>query len=258
MNKVLIISDLHVGHVGGLCHPDHIHNDNQQRAWDYFWKGILENKPFTHVIANGDLLDGKGVKNAVEQIITDRQQQAEVCIKILKEINRVNKQPINYAFIRGTPAHVAQDGEQWEDIVAKDFINNGSKKPLIDNTLLLDIGGVQFDCRHKIGKSSVPWGRSTPIIRAAMWKAIGESLDFTVCADIFIRSHIHYFVFVEMMGLTMLSTPALQYWSGYGARECEGITDFGFLVAEIQNKKITKWIKHIARQPIIKDKVIKI
>ena len=52
-------------------------------------------------------------------------------------------------------------------------------------------------------------------------------------ADIIIRSHVHYCVSIDESGVMATTTPALQGYSQYGVQECDGETDYGFLIYDI-------------------------
>jgi len=258
MERILIIADTHCGSLGGLTHPYYQSknkNQDQKRAWNFFINGIKKYKPFTHIICNGDLIDGKGIKNSKDQLTTDRELQVEMFCKILQEITTINKHPLKYYFTRGTPSHTSQDGEDWENLIAKQFPNPDGEVN-IDNSYLIEIGGKVFHLKHKVGRSNVPWSKPSPLIRSATLKLLEEVWTDQIKADIFIRSHVHYYTYIKLHGLTMITSPCLQYWSSYGQKECEGTIDFGFLVCEINNKNVN-WIEYITPQPVVKERILK-
>ena len=247
---------MHCGHKGSICHPSYNINNEQKRAWEFFWKGILKYKPFTHLFLNGDAIDGRGVKHSNHQMTTDRATQCSMVCKILNEIKKVNKQPMKYYFTRGTSVHTGQDGDEFENTIAEKFLNDGYNKPIIDDALLVEIDGVKFDLKHHVGRSVLPHGKPSPLMRSGVLKIFAETITGEKAADIFIRSHVHYHVFCEIYGKTMLTTPALQFWSEYGARLCEGIVEFGFIVCDVNKGKVVQWHKYITRT-IVKQNVIK-
>jgi hypothetical protein len=76
-------------------------------------------------------------------------------------------------------------------------------------------------------------------------------------ADVFVRSHVHYHVLINLLGRIAFTTPALQINSSYGERQCAGIIDYGFMVVEVDGEKVTKIVPVIARNPIKETVVLK-
>lgn len=257
-NKILILSDLHCGHRYGLAHPSQCINKIQLNAWKFFEQGIKKYGPFDTIFCNGDLIDGRGKKNAgVELITTNLEEQADMAINIIKQIQQLNhhKKIKNIYFTRGTPYHTGE-AEDWENLVAREF-RNGNKVN-IGETLLIDVNGVVFDLKHKVASGSLPHTRSSSPSRDIVFAILKEGLEGRAKADVFIRSHVHYYNFVECMQRIAVTTPALQINSSYGERQCNGIVNFGFLVCEVQENKQLKWTKHISQIPFKKEQIIKI
>lgn len=253
--RILILSDLHCGHRYGLAHPEHAVNKIQLKAWDFFIKGIKKNGPYDIVFCNGDLIDGKAKRNGgIELITTNLEEQSDIAIKILRQIKRLNgKVPLRYFFTRGTPYHTGEQ-EDWENIIAREFKEDDKKN--IDETLLVKVNGITFDLKHKVSSGSLPHTRSSAPARDIVFAILKESLEGRATANVFIRSHVHYYNFVECMNRIAITTPALQVNSTYGQRQCSGITNFGFMVCEVKKNKELIWTKHIADEPLKKEMVI--
>lgn len=255
--KILILSDLHCGHRYGLAHPEQCVNKIQLEGWKFFEEGIKKNGPYDIVFLNGDAIDGKGKKNSgVELITTNLEEQADMAIKILRRIQFLNKnKSLQFYFTRGTPYHTGE-AEDWENLIAREFrIGN---KTNIGETLLIEVNGITFDLKHKISSGSLPHTRSSAPGRDIVFAILKESLEGRAKADVFIRSHVHYYNFVECMNRIAVTTPALQINSSYGERQCNGIVNFGFMVCEVGKNKEIKWIKHISSKPLKKEEVIKV
>lgn len=255
--RILILSDLHCGHRHGLAHQDQCVNQYQKKAWDFFIKGIKKNGPYDIVFCNGDLIDGKQQKcGGIELITSNPEEQCDMAIKILRKIQFLNKnKSLNYYFTRGTPYHTGSDID-YENLIAREF-RNGDKKN-IDERLLVKVNGITFDLRHKIGSSSLPHTRMSPIAREISIAMLKETAEQRAKVDIIIRSHVHYYTMIETLDRVAISTPALQFGSAYGERQCNGITDFGFLVCEVGKNKEIKWTKCIVKEPIKKESVIEV
>jgi hypothetical protein len=53
-------------------------------------------------------------------------------------------------------------------------------------------------------------------------------------ANIIVRSHVHYFSSIaHSNNRIVFTTPALQGYTNFGAKECEGNVDFGFIKIDI-------------------------
>jgi len=249
--KILILSDTHCGHKWGLAHQSDCVNKEQRRAWRHFREGIQKYKPFDAVFVNGDAIEGNSKKNGgVELITTDRLEQSNMAMRVLNYV-RDSSPKSHWAFTRGTPYHTGNE-EDFEDIIAKEF---GAK---IDDSLLVRIGGVTFDLKHKVGSASLPHGRSSSPARDVVLSMLKEVKEGRPKADVFLRSHVHYYSLVEVMNRIAITTPALQINSGYGQRQCSGMTDWGFLVCEVENGNVLRWIKCIESTPIKPEKVLEL
>ena len=237
--RVLVMSDLHCGHLVGLTPPQwHIREgspDNltkrqkysviQEEMWELYCKNLRRFKPFDLVVVNGDAIDGKGDRSGgTEQITTDREEQcdmAKVCIR--RALSKGTKLVMTY----GTPYHTGVD-EDHEGTIARDF---GAK---IGSHEWVEAGGVVFDFKHKVGGSQIPHGRSTAINRDALWSNLWAKTGNTPESDVLIRSHVHYHTRTfdpSFKPYHRMTTPALQgMGSKYGARQCSGLVHMGFLV----------------------------
>jgi hypothetical protein len=232
---VLVIADLHCGHRTGLTPPewwmnrginkfyDKIH-DFEKTLWEWFKGEVDKLKPFDAVIVNGDAIDGKGERSGgTEQITTDRNQQVQMAKTILEQIDAKK-----IFIINGTPYHVGKE-DDFEAILAEEV------KATYSNHEFIECEKVIFDVRHKISSSTVPYGRWTAPQKAALWNKLNAGRGIQPEADVILRSHVHYYTFSEDRHKTVITTPALQGWSKYGSRECEGTNDIGLLVFDCKD-----------------------
>ncbi len=239
MKKVVVMSDLHCGHVTGLTHPDckgmeewHGVQDEAWNAFDAILKGIGH---IDVAIFNGDLTDGKGGRNSGKELITtDMQTQAMMAVKVIDHIN-ADKVLIT----RGTPYHVGDDTD-WEDMIGREVSADAVK-----DHLWFSVNGVRFNCKHKIGGTSAPQGKATPILKEKLWEYLWERRDPNQATDILIRSHVHNYTHVGGTGWWGCTTPALQGWTGYGARQCVGTVDWGLLSFDCWDGGLWNKYEHI-------------
>lgn len=221
--KVLALGDLHTGHRGGLTPPSHqyhpAYKERQAQLWEWFKSTTQELSPEI-VICNGDAIEGKGSRNGgVELVIPDLSEQAEAAYQILKSIGASK-----YVLTYGTPCHVSgTDGTDYERQIATAL---GAE---IHDHAMIDIEGVRFSVKHKIGASGVPHGRGTALLKEALWDELwaGSEYEDRKRANVLIRSHVHYHAYAGTRDQLAMTLPCLQISSDYGARQCNGTIDFG-------------------------------
>ncbi len=239
---VAIVADLHCGHEAGLTPPVHMVNSGTERSnailklerqeWDA-WIGMVRRAgPIDIAIVNGDCIDGRGERSGgTELITTDRMEQCEIAIAALKTLKAKK-----YFFTYGTPYHASGTGEDFENIIANEFGGD------INSHQFIDVNGLVFDVKHKIGGSQVPHGRHTSVARDRLWNALWAEEGGQPHAGIIIRSHVHYYSFCGSSRWLALTTPALQAaHTKYGARQCSGTVDFGIVVFTVQDKEHWTW-----------------
>ena len=233
MKRLLVLSDLHCGHVAGLTPsewqtPDSAYYEAQKEQWEWYRKEVKKHGPYDVVLVNGDAIDGKGRATGGSELITsDRLEQSRMATAAIRQaFSEQTKLYMTY----GTAYHTGK-GEDFESVVATEA---GAEK--IGSHIWLDIEGVVFDAKHHIGASSVPHGRYTAAARADIWNALWAERGQQPRSDVLIRSHVHYFTMSCDAHRTRLTTPALQgHGSKYGARRCEGIVDYGFVFFDCED-----------------------
>ena len=249
MKKLLILSDLHCGHLAGLTPPPWQTGPpgpngrtkrakfapTQREAWAWYERNLAAHGPYDYVVVNGDAIDGPGRKTGgAEQITVDRQEQVDMaCTAIRPAISKKTTLVMTY----GTAYHTG-DVEDWENDIFKE-LSAGCLASKIGSQEWLDIEGTIFDFRHHIGSSSIPTGRSTALNKAALWNVLWADQKYAPRANVLVRSHVHYFTATmdDVQPQLRLTTPALQaFGSRFGARRCDGLVSFGFVVFKVTKK----------------------
>lgn len=229
--RILVMSDLHCGHKYGLTPPTwHINEDDDKQCFDFqkeswMWYENMINlwKPFNICIVNGDAVDGKGSKNGGNECLTsDRNKQAKIAFEAIKKVNAKR-----YFIVRGTPYHSGNE-ENFEEQIAINL------KGTFVNKLFLDVNGCKIKTRHKIGSSSVPHGRATPLLKSLIWDALNVD-NKQDRANILIYSHVHYHIMAGYSNNRMVfTTPSLQGRTEFGETQCDGIVHFGVVILDIE------------------------
>lgn len=242
MSIVLALSDLHCGHRAGLTSPKwHVSNATpnvralQRKMWDKFADGMRELDRVDLCLVMGDCIDGRGEKSGgTELVTTDRIVQTEIAIECLRQVHAKR-----YIFVYGTPYHTGSETD-YEGLIAKEF------NAEIHSHAWPKIDGVVFDCKHKVGASQIPHGRHTAIAREALWNR--EWSDGQPRADVLLRGHVHYHQFVGDSRFLGMTLPALQAAdTKYGARQCSGTVDWGWVVFKTGKQGLESWQANVTR-----------
>ena len=244
--RVLAISDLHCGHQAGLTPPEwwvspyqEKLRKQQEESWNWY-KGTVKNLGKIDVLfILGDCIDGKAKKNGGTELITPKLlEQSDMAKRCIQEINFDKAY-----FVYGTPFHVADSGEDYEKLIADYF------KADIGDHIWVDINGVVFDLKHKIGGSSIPHGRLTALAKEYLWNVQWKNIDGAPGAQIFLRGHVHYHTSCAEENYLAMTLPALQSPNTkYGASQCMGTVNFGMVHFDIPTDATLDdviWKKHI-------------
>jgi hypothetical protein len=257
--RVVIISDLHCAHKVGLTPPSWQIADNpiyrhfltfEREVWKFYVNTIKALQPIDILIVNGDCIEGKGEKSGSTELIeADRNLQCDIAAEC---INICKAKDIVMTF--GTGYHTGNSDDFEHTIAGK--IN--AKK--IGGHEWLDVNGVIFDLKHKVNASGIPQGRATALLREQLWNARWHDRnEGQPLADIIIRSHTHYHMFVGDPTFLAMTTPALQgYGSKYGVRDCSGIVDIGLIHFDVDDKGGYTWGSHMLKGDFLKVQPIKL
>ncbi len=245
--RVVALGDTHCGHRAGLTTPDWrwptSSGTDRHKAWGRVqkecWEAYMRMRdvigPADVLIANGDLIDGRGERSgSTELITTDRIEQCEMAIRALKvwDAKRI-------IVTRGTDYHVGVC-EQFEDIIAANL------KADIRNHAFIQVCDLIFDVKHTIGGSSIPHGRATPLARDRLQNMMWAEHAEQPKGDILLRSHVHYFLSVGGRSWEGFILPALQAaGTRWGGKVCSGTVDWGLMVFDVDGRDY-RWEKHIA------------
>jgi hypothetical protein len=240
MKRILIISDLHSGHRGGLTPPSWQYNDGdgdvrakfgflQRTVWDWYVKKVKEVGTVDMLVVNGDAIDGKGESSGGTELLTaDWLEQVEIAAECIGQVKRKKT-----LIVKGTPYHTGKDTD-FEEVLA-DKVNAtdcGAHE-------WFDADGVIFDCKHKVGRSEVPHGRLTAPSREALWNLLWSERGVQPDANVIVRSHVHYFIHGGDAYKLWLTTPGFQAWSKYGTATCAGTVDIGMILFECKGGAYT-------------------
>lgn len=241
MKKVLAIGDLHCGAIIGLTPPswfisekrDHRIAALQREMWDNYKSALRAIGDVDILIVNGDAVDGHGKKSGGSELLTtDMLSQVDIAYECLSHI----KYKKAY-FTHGTGYHASNDGgEDFERVLASKC------NAEVYDELRLDVDGVIFDIRHHIGSSSMPSGRFTSIAKTRMWDALDAERNDRESANIYLRSHVHYYAHCGEAQWSAFTLPALQAaGTKYGARRCMGTVDWGMVCFHVDNGNLAGW-----------------
>lgn len=225
--RVLVLSDLHCGHNLGLTHPDYFNHfkEIQQVGWDFYSKNIKKLGKIDLLICNGDMTEGPGRKGTREHITSDMKEQQEMAIACIEQVPAKK-----IVFLRGTPFHSTNDME-YEDAIAKYF------KSEIHDSRKINVNNCILHARHTTGRSGTAYSSITSLQRSAVVQMLNDIESDSIKADIFIRSHIHNYNYVDRELFSAVTTPALQFAGSSYGRTCTGQYSYGFVFFDIRGKK---------------------
>ena len=197
--------------------------------------------PVDVLLANGDLIDGRGEASGGTELITSNvNAQIEMAIDALK-VWEARNVIISY----GTPYHTGRENDV-EKLIALYLTAEGSKAEIHSHPFV-EVDGVIFDMKHKVGRSSIPHGRGTPLAKEWLWNLLWAERGEQPKADVLIRSHVHYFVALAGPDWLAMILPALQAaGSKYGARQCSNTVDWGLVEFAVDGGEFS-WKAHIKR-----------
>lgn len=220
-----------------------------KEGWKEYNRIIEKWKEPDVLIVNGDCIEGRQDRQGGAELVTlDRNVQCDMAVQCITPWE-AKKIYLTY----GTKYHVGEQAEDFEYTIAERLLAT------IEGRLYLNIDGVVFDIRHKIGTSSVPHGRATSLLRELMWDLIEQANEVGPKVDVIIRSHAHYHVLVETADQLALITPGLQLKRGrYGSRECSGEVHWGAIRLTVDKGRVVCKEKVIVKLNANKPRVLKV
>ena len=249
--RVLVLSDIHCGHITGLLPPGLHRNSSKEKSdriaielWHEYIKIIEPLKPIHICIANGDLIDGR--ENSAECIGGDRNKQADIASICLQQTGAKK-----FVIIKGTPYHVGRI-EKFEARIADNVnaVSFGAHE-------FVDVNGLVFDIKHKVGASGIPHGPYTPIAKERLWSVLWADKG-QPGSDIIIRSHTHKFNFCGDFDWLGMTTPGLQGSSEYGVTQVSRTIDFGVVYFDIWSGDKWEWKARQLELELTRSELIKL
>jgi len=262
--RIIVIGDLHSGHVAGLTPPDYQYQEVeesstkhnkwarlQKETWLQYCNIIELWKPFDIGFSMGDSIEGKGTRSGgTELLSSDRNTQVDMAVACHQKISDASRENFKWIGVYGTPYHTSgEGGEDWETMVAErcNFEKMGAHESV-------DVNGCIFDLRHYIGSSSIPHGRFTAPAKERLWNVLWNEKNLRPKADVILRAHVHYATFCGEPGWIAMTLPALQgMGSKFGARYCSGIVHWGVTIFDVEADGTFDWYQLVV--PIVAQKI---
>lgn len=269
MKKIIVIGDMHCGHVAGLTPPQFQigkyedsstkrdkWSDLEKELWIKFVNLIEKYKPFDLGFDLGDMIDGKDSRWGGTGLITsDRNEQADMASHIHNLIRDASNPGFEWIGVYGTKYHTSDEGgEDWETIVAE---RSNFKK--IGSHEWVDVNGCIFDLKHKVSSSSIPHGRHTPVAKEKLWNTLWAKEDYAPEANVILRGHVHYATYCGAPGWVAMTIPALQgMGTKFGSRYCSGLVHWGITIFKVEDDGRFDFEQAVVSIDSQKAKVIKI
>lgn len=250
MKRILVISDTHCGHQAGLTPPDFwypiIENPDsatlikrnqigqiQRDMWGWFTDVIKKYGPFDLLFHLGDNIDGQGHKSGGTELInSDPNIQCEIATMCIEAANVTGS---GIVMVYGTPYHTGNISD-FENIVA----GNVNAKSISGHEQV-DVNGCIFDLRHKVGRSSIPHGKATPLLKQALTNLLWVERGAQERASVILRGHVHYECAAGDSKCWSISCPGLEWSTKFGSREVDGIASIGVIIFEVDEKGRHAW-----------------
>jgi hypothetical protein len=259
MKRVVAIGDLHCGHKAGLTPPQWMFQPNsgenkrdhfsliQHTMWEWYSAVCKALQPVDLLIVNGDAIDGKGEASGGTELLTsDRREQSSMAVVCIKEMH-AKKIVMSY----GTGYHTGKE-EDWEDVIASEVCAS------ISGHDWRDVNGLVIDYKHFVSSSVIPYGRHTAVARDKMWNREWSVRGGQPDADLFLRSHVHYFNYAGGPDKMMMTLPSMLVWTKYGSRKFSGVIDTGIVCFDVKSKTDYTWESHLMSPKTFAQEVIKI
>ena len=247
--RIIAAGDPHCGHRTGLTPPKwqsqlrgRKYNLVTKECWEFYQSTIESLKPIDVFVCNGDGIDGKGGRSGGTELIQpDRKEQVQMAVECIE----IAEAP-NVVMTYGTPYHTGNE-DDWEGMIASRLKDRGFNAT-ISGQEWIEVNGTTFDIKHKVGASGIPHGRSTPQKKEQLWNLIWADIGEQPRANIFLRSHVHYFDFSGTSTYLAMTLPALQgQGTKFGARQCSGVVDFGLVWFDCYDDGSYSWSWKVLR-----------
>lgn len=250
--KILVIGDLHCGHLLGLTNPKNFKggfelNPLMEDLWNWFFDSLP--KDIDAVIWNGDLIDGEGRHETAFHLTTDVDVQIEMVEEIIDKVGAKRN-----IFTFGTPYHTGKYMD-YERQIAKNFGGD------IRAIQYCEFNGVKFNVAHTIGKTNTPVGGDIMRKKMQIWDVIESYMEGEENADYIVRNHIHEYGFVGNDLGIVITSPAMQIGSKdhnrYARRMSGGWYSVGYLSFDCSSKDNHDWDRMKFKYRLRENKYVK-
>lgn len=224
--RILALSDLHCGHIGGITPPGYrtsekIHPgwpEMQAKCWDRATR-FVKSRKWDAVLLMGDNIDGRDEKSGGQELcISQPRHQCEAAAEFIRLANCKRM-----AGVYGTPYHTGKLTEE-EDYLYKNLLEIPPER--VGDQLLLDIDGLIVDMRHDISGSSTPTGGDIALRKIAIDTRLWHLEHGRDLPRLILRGHVHYHrVLSDGIGRnswTVATLPALQTFTKFGRKRVQG------------------------------------
>lgn len=229
--NVLITGDGHSGSVSGILGPEFGWNDNlkdkQALLWGWYLNALRENGPWDILLGMGDAVDGEGKKESLGTLINDTLEQARAAEEVYAATGIRGE---NMYLVNGTSFH-SVGTYNYEAPLA-----TALGASLLDEHYL-DIHGLTIHTRHNVGRSDIPYGQGTPLLKESVRDLVTAILADEAPADIVIRGHTHMSLRMSIGNRTAINSPCMQYPNTVYGRQCRSFYyDMGIGKLTIRSK----------------------
>lgn len=258
MKTVLVISDLHCGHRGGLCPPAfqmRVPDDSpfrkfavlQRETWNWFSRYVCGLNPDV-VLVNGDCIEGKGERSGGTELWTaDRDEQADAALRCIQAV--LGRRTKRIHILAGTPYHSGSEEDFERQIADRLGASFGGHE-------WIDVNGHIFDVRHAVNEGS------SVVSMASLLQERMHNVDWSLdggqpLADTYVRSHAHRYQFMGRDGWQAVVTPGMQWGSKFGSRKCSKRVTYGAVLFNVISKESAPWVPILANLQCLKARVSK-
>lgn len=221
MERILILSDLHVGSIWGLFPPSFEDKDGNivkpnavQRQLFQDWldfRSRVRERRYEAVFLLGENIEGPDIRHGGRSLtLPDIDDQQRAFIDLLEPL-RLDHQEADWFVFSASEWHQLrfQDvderiaemlGASWEGLGPKNFT----------------LGGKNINLAH--GEGGAYWYRATKLDKIGFSALLAEAGKRYPHCDILIRGHFHFGAWLEYMHQTIAVTPCWQYQTDYMRR----------------------------------------
>jgi len=231
--RILLTGDFHFGSVNSPC-PDDIDGykpNKQQRILNrWFWDMVHDIGKVDAVLLNGDIVEGYNrAEHGLGCWTTNMLEQAQAGADMLSYIDTKK-----FYVTNGSRYHT-NDNPSGDGIVAK--LLGGE----FGQYQVLRIGGKRIHAIHKVSHSQYTGNRGNAI-GSQITKAMLNEEEWGKF-DALVRSHVHYYVSLEIKDYMGLVLPCWKGLDDYGFGLGTGfVPEIGYVLLEISGGEINKTV----------------